>query len=203
MSLSRRLIISLMIICMIIVLSACKKETVSVPPGSSDELFKETKYGETRYVFQMDGDIYMIDPAYRLDYFGYDLEDGRFYELTADITYLNGGVAGYVDFPQIDKVLDCKEVSAFDLNLPSITQKRYGLTLIGDYGQGDIFLHEYFKMAVWEDGKWIWQYDKQMEKDDGTLVCYRNDANMEDIEKGIAEGVLSCREYFVMPALAN
>ena len=69
----------------------------------------------------MEGDSYMIDSAYEIQLYGEDLTDGCFYELTADITYLNGGVAGYVDFPQIDRVISCKEISPFDLNLPDIT----------------------------------------------------------------------------------
>ncbi|MBP5279990.1 MAG: hypothetical protein J6Z03_05865 [Erysipelotrichaceae bacterium] len=190
----------MMILLSVFILCSCQKETI-IHPEPSDVMYSDRKDGEVVYVFQMDGEIYMIDPAYRIDYFGTDLEDGKFYELTADITYLNGGVAGYVNFPEINNVISCKEISPFDLDLPDIKTQRYGLTLIGDYAEGDIFLHEYMKKAVWKDGEWIWKYDKDMDGENGTLICYRSDVSTEDIEKGISEGVLSCAEYFVQPAI--
>jgi hypothetical protein len=60
------------------------------------------------------------------------MKDGGFYKLTADVKYLNGGVAGYVNYPDIKNVSNCEEISPLDLHLPSITEKRYGLCLIGD-----------------------------------------------------------------------
>lgn len=202
MPLIRKVITMLMIICVCTGISACNRNDTQ-PPESSDMLYKDTKYDEVKYIFVMGEEVYMIDPAYRIEIYTEELKDGHFYELTADITYLNGGVAGYVDYPQIEKVIGCKEVSPFEIGLPDISEKRYGIMLIGDYADGDIFLHEYMKMALWKDGAWIYQYDREMDGADGTLICYRNDVSTEDIEKGISEGVLSCEEYFVQPAINN
>ena len=191
------------IVFMIFVFTACsgKDGGPSGLPDSTDQLFEEKKYNEVVYIFQMDEKTYMIDPAYEISFYEENLEDGHFYKLTADITYLNGGIAGYVDFPQIDHVISCEEISPFDLNLPKTTEKRYGLTFIGDYAEGDIFLHEYRKLALWKDGSWIWKYDKEMDGEDGTLICYRDGVSKEEIEEGIAQGILSCEEYFVQPAI--
>ena len=201
MSQNRKTITLCMIIFMMLSFAACGRK--GQEPDSTDQLYKDTKNNDVVYFFQMDGESYMIDPAYEIQLYGEDLEDGHFYELTADITYLNGGIAGYVDFPQIDRVINCKEVSPFDLNLPNVTEKRYGLMLIGDYAEGDLFLHEYRKMAVWKDGEWVWNYDSEMDGDDGTLICYRSDVSIDEIKEGIAKGILSCPEYFVQPAIGD
>ncbi|MBQ6492866.1 MAG: hypothetical protein IJI92_03250 [Erysipelotrichaceae bacterium] len=204
MSKRKVLITSLIVIFMILVLWACgKKDQVPQEPDATDQLYKDKKNNEVVYIFQMDETTYMIDPAYEISLYGEELEDGKFYKLTADITYLNGGVAGYVNFPEIDNVISCEEISPYDISLPRITEKRYGLMIIGDYADGDIFLHEYWKMALWKDGEWIWKYDKEMDGEDGSLICYRLDVNEEDIKEGIAQGILSCEDYFVQPKIEN
>ena len=202
MSKRKVLITSLIVIFMILVLGACgKKDPVPQEPDATDQLYKDKKNNEVVYIFQMDDTTYMIDPAYEIQLYEEDLEDGKFYKLTADITYLNGGVAGYVNFPEIDKVISCEEISPYDIALPRITEKRYGVMIIGDYADGDIFLHEFWKMAVWKDGEWVWKYDKEMDGEDGSLICYRLDVSEEDIKEGISQGILSCEDYFVQPKI--
>lgn len=181
-------------------LCACHEE-VKIEEDATDQMDSDKFEGDIRHIFPMDDKVYMIDPAYAIDFPYGELKEGCFYEIKADITYLNGGVAGYVDYPEIDRLIDCKEISPFDLKLADITEKRYGLLFIGDYAEGDIFLNEYNKAALWMDGQWIWQYDKKTEREDGTFVCYVKDVDMDTIEKGISEGVLACKEYFVLPAI--
>ena len=192
----------LIILFMIFTISSCKKkeEVVPIDDDSTDQIFYDTVKGDTIYIFQMDGASYIIDPSYEIWLTDDRLEDGHFYALTADITYVNGGYAGYYNFPEFDEY-DLREVSPYDLGFPDVREKRYGLTLIGDYGEGDIFLHEYRKMALWKDGNWIWHYDRSMDREDGSMVCYREDVTIEEIEEGIEKGILSCEEYFVQPAI--
>ncbi|MBQ8995394.1 MAG: hypothetical protein IJ091_06230 [Oscillospiraceae bacterium] len=188
---------------MILTLSACGNKTDGPVglPDTTDQMFSEKAYGVNLYLFQIDGSSYEIGSFYGVYVYDRDLEDGHFYKLTADVTYLNGGIAGYVDFPQLDRIIDCEEISPFDLDLPTIRDERYGLTLIGDYADGDLFLNWAGHRALWKDGEWIWQYDKETKREDGTLVCYRKDVSQEDIEEGIGRGILACPEYFVQPAI--
>ena len=194
---------TILIFSALLIVSACNNKTTVEQTDTTDQMFEEKKENETVYIFQMDGNTYMIEPAYEIGYIGKDLKDGAFYKLVADITYLNGGVAGYVDYPQIDKVIDCVEVSPFDIGLPDISEKRYGVMLIGDYSDGDIFLHEFHKAAIWKDGNWIWQYNKELKNDDGTIVYYQSDVSFDEIEKGINNGILACSQYFVLPLVAG
>lgn len=198
---------NILIICFLILglfyLAACGRKDSPGIEDSTDQLFKEKKYNETVYIFQMDDRTFMIDPAYEISLYEDRLENGRFYKLAADITYLNGGIAGYVNYPEIDDILNCEEISPFELDLPDITKNRYGLSFIGDYSEGDIFLFEYREMAVWKDGEWLWHYDKTVEGDNGTLICFKNDVSQKEISEGIAKGVLSCPEYFVLPAIGE
>ena len=183
--------------------SACGNKNKPVPlddVDTTDQMYQDKIDSDKKYIFQMDQKVYMISPAYEIGYIGRDLEEGFFYELTADIAYLNGGIAGYVDFPQIDRVIDCKKISFADIDLPDIREERYGLMKIGDYADGDVFLHEYRKLALLKDGKWS-LFDKEIVRDDGTLICCRSDADEEKILEEIEKGILSCEEYFVQPAI--
>ena len=181
-------------------LFGCTKKQVPVEESTTDQMDSDLKTGEVINIFQMKGHSYTVKDFYEVDLFGRQLEDGKFYEVTADISYLNGGIAGYVDFPEIKHIIDCKEISPFDLNLPFITEYRYGMTLIGDYAEGDIFLSQIRVKAVWKDGNWIWSYDKEKDREDGTSVCYQFGTSEEEIEEGIEKGILSCEKYFVLPA---
>ncbi|MBQ9068521.1 MAG: hypothetical protein IJ131_05575 [Eggerthellaceae bacterium] len=83
-------------------------------PQIDDEMFSELKYDATIEVFKQDGVVYTAEYEYEIpELSGYsELEDGKRYLLTADITFLNGGVAGYVDYPQIENVINIEEISS-------------------------------------------------------------------------------------------
>ena len=169
--------------------------------GTTDEMFNRKVEDAKITVFMFEGRVYTTDtideinPYYAIEH----MTDGGFYKLTADVTYLNGGVAGYVNYPDIKSVSNCEEISPFDLHLPGITEKRYGLCLIGDYADGDIYLNEYGKIGVWKEGSWIYRYDKSYNGEGGTLICCRSDVSEDTIKEGISGGILCCEEYFVVP----
>ncbi len=171
-------------------------------PGTTDEMWGDEVDDAEIYAFMYEGRVYTADTIDEIN--PYDatplMKDGGFYKLTADVKYLNGGVAGYVNYPDIKSVSNCEEISPLDLHLPSITEKRYGLCLIGDYADGDIYLNEYGKIGVWKDGSWIYRYDRSYEGEDGTLICIKSDVSKEAVQDGIGNGILSCEEYFVVPA---
>lgn len=94
-----------------LLLIGCGRSTEE-PPGTSDEMWSESKTGEVLEVYVEDGRVYTAEYKYEIpELQGYDeLEEGKHYKLTADVTYLNGGVAGYVDYPQIDRVISIEEI---------------------------------------------------------------------------------------------
>ena len=186
------------------VFAGCGRKTVSKPgnqESQTDEMFNERVSDAELFVFVIDDRAYTVDQIYEVKaYLGENIAEGGFYKITADVTFLNGGVAGYVNYPEIRSVNRCEEISPLELNLPLITEKIYDLTLIGDYADADLFLNTYGKMAVWKDGEWIYRYDKQIKQEDGTVICCRKDVSEETIQEGMAEQVILCDEYFVLPA---
>lgn len=171
---------------------------------ATDQMYSSSAYSEALYVFQIDGKTVTTNGCYTVDVnSGEPLRDGGFYKVIADVTYLNGGIAGYVDYPEVKSVYSCEEISPDELNLPSVLEKRYGLIRIGDYADGDLLLNEYGMKAVWKDGAWAYRYDDDFKLEDGTLVLFRTGADKDAIMAGIADGVLSCEDYFVVPAQAK
>ncbi|MDO5134174.1 MAG: hypothetical protein Q4D81_14515 [Eubacteriales bacterium] len=167
---------------------------------ATDQMYSKEQKDVQIDVFRMNGQVYTVENVYPVDcYLGEEEKDGGFYRILADVTFLNGGVAGYYNFPQIRQVKEWTEVSPFDIGLPVITEKQYGVVLIGDYADGDIFLRESGKKAVWKDGDWIWQYSRETVTADGKRVCLREGVTEEEAGQGIADGVLSCGDYFVIP----
>ena len=169
--------------------------------GITDELFRDEVRNSKLLVFVLDGKAYTVDTFYEVSIpVNEPLQEGCFYKVVADVTYLNGGVAGYVNYPQVQRVAACVEVSPFDIGLPSIEDASYGLSLIGDYADGDVLLNERFAKAVWQDGEWIWRYDNEVDLRDGirALIC----AGYLDVDvyQGIDDGILSCENYFILPA---
>ena len=200
MAVSKNNLLFITAVLMFFVLCGCQKEPVDVPDDLvSDQMSSEKKENETIRVFQFNGSTYTVNNAYQVSIYSQELVEGGFYEVLADVTYLNGGIAGYVDFPQIDKIYDCRQISPLDMDLPSINDKNTGLSLIGDYGEGDVFLNEYGMMAVWKDGEWLYQYDKEEKNDEGKTICFRKDVSEETINEGIAQGVFVCEDYIVLP----
>ena len=169
-------------------------------PDETDQMWRDREEDAQLRVFLLNGRMYTADHIYEVGAFpGEPAEDGRFYRITADVDFLNGGVAGYVDYPEIRRVSKTEEISPFTLDLPEITGHPYGLSRIGEYADGDFLLNEFGKMAVWKDGAWIYRYDRTGKTGDGRMFCCRSSVSEEDILAGIREGVLSCADYFVLP----
>ena len=102
---------------MSIALAGCNRtsgtETTAHPHGGSDEMWSEFRNSEVLEVVKKSGRVYTTDTGYELPSLsGYnELEEGKVYKLIADVTLLNGGVAGYVDYPQIERVISIEEIS--------------------------------------------------------------------------------------------
>ena len=136
------------------VFSGCSDHHSS-PEGSDmmDEMYKTDAYGEEIYIFSFNDSIYTVDEIYDISRgMSEPVEDGRFCLMAADVTYLNGGVAGYVNYPEVKNVIELKDVSPLEINLPEISSARGGLSLIKDYAEGDVLLDSYSDRAVWKDG---------------------------------------------------
>ena len=188
-------------------LVGCAEEepVVDVEGNQTDEMFSDDVAGDELYVFQIDDQSIAIgEMFYTVDIItSTPMRDGGFYHVVADVTYLNGGVAGYVDYPEVGSVSSCEEVSPLDIGLPSIHDKSYGLLLIGDYADGDVLFREMGVRAVWKDGAWVYRYDSDIELSDGTQACVREGVSQADVQKGKDQGVLSCDNYFILPPSAE
>ncbi|MBR3346688.1 MAG: hypothetical protein IKG37_06375 [Solobacterium sp.] len=186
---------------LLFVLSGCQpNKPQPITEDTTDILYKEDRYDEVLPVFVYNGNPYTLSDADVVTLpAGNELEEGHFYRLVADVTILNGGVAGYVNYPEVHELKECTEISPFDLDLPSMMEQKYGLCLIGDYADGDLILNDYYHMAVWKDGAWIYHYDRSMKLEDGTLVCCRNDVTEAEVMEGIQKGINSCERYFAYP----
>lgn len=193
--------------CCVLVMAAClalvgcKQEEVVPPVETSDEMWDDTVLNDEFYVFQYGEKTFTVKDPVTVKVAGtMPLEDGKFYKVTADVTYLNGGVAGYVNYPEIGSVSNCEEVSPLDIGLPSIEDGYYGVTLVGDYADGDVFVLEAGVEALWKDGEWLYRYDDMVELDHGVYACCLTGVTPREILDGMKSGVLACEEYFVLPA---
>ena len=178
------------------------EDIVIIDEDATDQMFNEDVYGAEFFVFQIDGYSYTVDDCYSVGLMqGDSLVDGRFYKVVADVTYLNGGIAGYVNFPEVHDVHSCEEVPADTLDLPSIEETPYGLVRIGDYADGDILCNERGIKAVWKDGAWVWRYaDESVQLEDGTYVLLREGVDAATAQAGADDGILACEDYFILPA---
>jgi major membrane immunogen (membrane-anchored lipoprotein) len=88
-------------------------ETTVEPPDTTDEMWSESKTDVEIEVYVQDGHVYTAEYDYELPELAgrSDLIDGASYLVTADVTFLNGGVAGYVDYPQIDRIISIEEIT--------------------------------------------------------------------------------------------
>ena len=93
-----------------------------------------------------------------------------------------------------------EEISPYEFGLPGLEEYSYGLLLIGDYADGDILLNTNIHRAVWKDGEWIWKYKRQVTLDDGRKALTAEDTTKEEAAAGAEAGILSCAEYFILPA---
>ena len=170
--------------------------------ATTDEMFSDYQENATFNVFIYGDEVISIsdEEPVRLPW-DTPLEDAHFYEVVADVTYLNGGVAGYYNYPQIERVHSVEEVDPANIDIPKLDSERYyGITKIGNYAKdGDYLLYESVRRAVWKDGEWIYKYDTTQTLDDGTKVLAAKGISNEDIEEGISSGVKCCKDYFVLP----
>ena len=175
-------------------------EPVSIESTSTDEMFSERANDARLRVFVMDDRTRTVDTLDEITVPGEKpLEEGHFYNVVADVTYLNGGVAGYVNYPEVERVKSCNDVSPLDMGLPALEPNTYGLLLIGDYADGDVLLRAYGKAAVWKDGSWVYRYDKEIDLPDGKKAAVRKGVTADSVSAGANSGVLSCVDYFVLP----
>lgn len=174
-------------------------ETTGGLEDSTDQMFDKHVDGAEFYVFQIDGKTMTADGyRYEVGLMGEPLDDG-FYKVVADVTYLNGGIAGYVNYPQIEYVQSCEEVSPLEIDLPALDKKSHGLMRIGDYADADVLLAGYDTIAVWKDGSWAYRYDTALELSDGTVAYVREGVSEDDVRAGQQDGVLLCEDYFILP----
>lgn len=199
----RRKLSGILIAAMLVLFFAgCKTGNTNGKPGvenSTDQLYREYQDNMELTLFCYDNELYTVDYMYRVNAYEPGMRDGGFYQVNAEGNVLNGGVAGYVDYPEIESVHSVEEISPLALDLPSIRKDAYGLYLIKDYADGDVLLDIYGKMAVWKDGEWVYRYDREIRLDDDRTALAAKDTTKEEILSGMENGILSCREYFVMP----
>ena len=189
-------------------LSACagkatkpkEPEPVPIESTSTDEMFNERVRDAQLRVFVIDGRSKTVDTLDEVDVASEkELEEGHFYDVVADVTYLNGGIAGYVNYPEIERVTSCEDVSPLEMGLPALEPDKYGLMLIGDYADGDVLLRAYGKAAVWKAGAWVYRYDSEVALPDGKKAAVRKGVTADSVSAGASTGVLSCADYFVLP----
>lgn len=183
--------------------AASVASVTSVDGTVSDQMYTTDVQNAELAVFQMDGRTYTADDyMYEVDIAGAEpLRDGGFYVVHADVEYLNGGIAGYVNYPDVKRVHGCVETSPLSMGLAALGEKLYGLTLIGDYADGDVLYYGSRGMAVWKDGDWVYRYDEVIDLPNGTKAGVRDGVSADDVQAGMDAGVLSCADYFVLPGV--
>ncbi len=175
-------------------------EVVEIDDTSTDQMWNDRVSGAVLYVFPYEDKVITVEHPQTVQFPWYEsLEEGKFYKAVADVTYLNGGIAGYVDYPEIEDVSSCEEIAPDNLNLPTTEENCYGLTRIGDYADGDLLFYEAGVKAVWKDGAWVYRYDRDLKFEDGTRALCREGVTEDDVRAGMEAGVRSCADYFVLP----
>ena len=79
-------------------LASCRsKDNVQGPSDeySTDQMWSDVSMDETLLAFAYEDSLYTPDYMYELKIYEPEPRDGGFYRLTADVKYINGGVAGY------------------------------------------------------------------------------------------------------------
>lgn len=170
---------------------------------TTDQMFSDSVTDAELAIVVFDGRAILVPSGEEVDLsIGEELEEGHFYRIVADVDYLYGGVAGYDGYPDIKDVSSIEEASPDDLNIPTIDQQWYGVVRIDGYADADYLLYEYGRKAILSDGQWIYRYDKDYKRDDGTIVLYRDGADRDLIESSIADGVVCNEDFFLLPAKA-
>lgn len=139
-----------------------------------------------------------------------ELMDGEFAIITADVTFLTGGEAGYQQNVQIDKLKSCEIVSAeraaMFYEIPDVTETDFSegrRLLMWQYGE--TLRHILFnreKYTVYQGCELIGTYDT-CETIGGVRVLRRNDTTTEQITTGCGQGITACPEYCVLPMIGE
>ena len=175
-------------------------DSVPIEVDTTDTMYQDDVDDAVLYVFRYEGDAIEATSADAVDVGEHVVpEDGSFYKVVADVTYLNGGIAGYVNYPEVHTVKSSAPVSPADMGLSQVTEHPYGVALIGDYADGDILLYTYKHRAVWKDGAWTYRYDDELKLSDGRTALVREGISEDDVQGGVDAGTLSCADYFVLP----
>lgn len=168
--------------------------------GYPDQMFQTDENKVTIYAFRYGDKCIETEHCYEIDMPLEEMPvDGAFYEIVADVTFLDGGIAGFTHMPQIRKLRSCKEISVDELSFSSIENEQYGLLSLGDYCDGDLLLVARGNRAVYKDGEWIYSYSTGLYIENNQYVCCNEGVTAEQINEGIDNGVLCCEDYFVMP----
>ncbi|MBR3224818.1 MAG: hypothetical protein IKF78_05810 [Atopobiaceae bacterium] len=179
--------------------SSAKPEPVPIDDNTTDQMYNKSAAGETLDVVVFEGRPVILSSGYELDGVGEDVKEGHFYRVVADVEYLNGGIAGYVNYPDVKDIHSVKEVSIDDLQIPSIEESRSGFVRLNGYGGADYLFVGYGKSGVYKDGAWLYSYKSSKKLDDGSIVLCKNDLDEQKAKEGIANGVYCCEDYFLMP----
>lgn len=172
------------------------------PDDSTDQMIHREEKEVTLDVAQVDGKTRLLSSGEVLQlYSGDQLREGAFYRVVADVDYLNGGIAGYVDYPDIQHIYSCKEIRLDDLDLPAYGDEIYGGTFIGDWVDSDILLYCNNDAFVYRNGKWMYEYSSSYERKDGSTVLLAVGVSEKDAEAGIADGAVFCADYFMLPTI--
>lgn len=165
-----------------------------------DQMFQTEENKVTLYAFRYGDKCIETEHCYEIDV-PLDMMpvDGAFYEIVADVTFLDGGIAGFIHMPEIRKIRSCKEISVEELSFSSIESESYGLLELGDYCDGELLLCGQGIKAVYDNGKWIYSYSNYMYIDTNQAVYYNGVITEEQIKAGMENGVICCEDYFVMP----
>ncbi len=139
-----------------------------------------------------------------------ELMDGEFAIITADVTFLTGGEAGYQQNVQIDELKSCEIVSAeraaMFYEIPDITEEDFSeghRLLMWQYGE--TLRHILFnreKYTVYQGCELMGTYDT-CETIGGIRVLRRNDTTTEQITTGCGQGITACAEYCVLPQIGE
>ena len=169
--------------------------------GHPDELYTTRDKNATFYAFRFGDKFFETNNFYDIEInTDEEIADGGFVKITADVDFLDGGIAGYLHMPQIRKLKKIEKVSVDDFSFPSVREKAFGIMKIGDYSDGDYFFTARGHAGVYKDGKWLYKYsyNKILSRDD-CRIFYREGVAEESIDQGIKNDILCCADYFVLP----
>ena len=179
---------------------ACTIDISGLTDGGDypDKLYQKKEGGETLYVFRLGDKYFDVESSYDVDLdTDREIEDGEFVKITADVTYLSGGTAGFKNKPQIDNIYSIETVSIEDLDVPSLYDTNTGLMSLNEVYEADYFFCGCGYTAAYKDGKWLYKYDYNLYADDPEKCFYYCESvTEEEMESGYKNGEYCCEDYF-------